>query len=319
MKKVLVTGGAGAIGRTLVKKILEKGYQVYILDDLSSGHKFNIHSEAHFIKGNVEDREVLNNLFESHEFNYIFHLAALFANQNSVDHPDKDLMVNGMGSMLLMEKATEHYKQGHLEQFLYASSSCVYGMFEGAVPETASFNPETPYAITKLLGEYYLRYFHEVGGLPFTCFRFFNSYGPGEIPGAYRNVIPNFIKLALIGEPLIITGTGNETRDFTFIEDGMNGVMSTLGSEIALGKTYNIATGKETTIKELAEKIIHISGSSSKIIFKPKRNWDGVMRRCGDITSMKKDLDFKPGTSLDEGLKKTVAWIRAVQEEQNLF
>lgn len=299
------------IGSRLSTKLLDKGYSMVILDDFSSGLSINIDRRSKIIRGSIDDSKLLNDIFNQYRFKYIFHLAALFANQNSVDHPEKDLQINGMGTLRILEKANEAYKQGIMSRFFYASSSCIYGgMQKGSIAETNPKHLETPYAITKLLGEYYTTYYNEMYALPFTTFRFFNSYGPGELPGRYRNVIPNFIHKALKNDLISITGTGNETRDFTFIDDTVKGILLSMQSEKAIGKTYNIATGRETRIIDLAQKIIELTGSKSEIVFEPKRAWDKTSRRCGDISLIKNDLGYHAATSLEEGLGATINWLK---------
>ena len=310
MKTVLLTGGAGMIGSNLSRNLLDNGYSVVILDDFSSGIEINIDKRANIIKGSVEDTSLLDNIFNEFSFEYVFHLAALFANQNSVDHPEKDLNVNGMGTLRVLQKTYDSFLLGKTKRFFYASSSCVYGMQAGSISENNSKHLETPYAITKLLGEQYTTFFHDLYKLPFTTFRFFNSYGPGELPGQYRNVIPNFIDKALKNEAITITGTGDETRDFTFIDDTIAAIMSTIDKNHCIGKTYNISTGTETKIIDLAKKIISLTNSKSEIIFKERRNWDHTLRRCGNIELIQQDTGFTPKHSIDDGLSKTIEWLK---------
>jgi UDP-glucose 4-epimerase len=310
MKTVLLTGGAGMIGSNLSRALLEIGYSVIILDDFSSGIEINLDNRSTIIKGSVEDLSLIDMLFNKYSFEYVFHLAALFANQNSVDHPERDLNVNGMGTLRVLQKTCESYQMGKTKRFFYASSSCVYGMQTGSISENNSKHLETPYAITKLLGEQYTSFFHDLYKLPFTTFRFFNSYGPGELPGQYRNVIPNFIDKALKNKAITITGTGEETRDFTFIDDTITAIISTIGKEQCIGKIYNIATGRETKIIDLAKKIINLTGSKSEIIFKERRNWDHTLRRCGNIDLIQNDTGFMPKHSIEEGLIRTIEWLK---------
>ncbi len=310
----LVTGGAGAIGSNLVRHLLQLNHSVVVVDDLSSGYADNLPHSATFIHGDITDDVTLNSLFHKYRFEYIFHLAALFANQNSVEHPVRDLSVNGLGTLRLLEKAQQLYSQKTLKRFVYSSSSCVYGTFSGTASEEMKLAPDTPYAITKLMGEYYCDFFHKNYLLPTTVFRFFNSYGPGERPGKYRNVIPNFIHRAMKHEPLVITGTGNETRDFTYVDDAIRCLTDSLNLEPSIGKTYNIATGQETKIIDLAKKIILYTGSKSTIEFAPRRSWDHTLTRCGNIAKAGTDIRYNPNTSLDDGLRTTVEWFRKIQQ-----
>ena len=315
MTHVLVTGGAGAIGSRLVYRLLESDYRVTVVDDLSSGYMENIPSDVRFVLGDITEPDVLDQLLSKGDFSYIFHLAALFANQNSVEHPERDLMVNGMGTLRLAEKALHAGENGRLKRVIYVSSSCVYGDHSGPLSEELSPKPKTPYAITKLLGEYYFKYFAEQYQLPVTTLRLFNSYGPGERPGRYRNVIPNFIRLALKNEPLTITGTGNETRDFTYVEDVVDGIILAADNERALGETFDVATGEETKISELAHEIIRLCASQSEVHYAPRRSWDRALRRCGNIEKARKYLGYEPKTRLEDGLVSTIAWIRSLPPE----
>ncbi len=205
-KVILVTGGAGAIGSNLTRALAEAGAQVIILDDLSSSERWNIPSLPGilFVEGDILDEVKLKRVFFERS-QIVFHLAAFFANQNSVDHPERDLMVNGLGTLRLLEYSVFT----GVERFIYASSGCsIYGS-SAPLPlreEFMSMHLSTPYQITKMLGELYCNFFSNHYGLKTVKPRFFNSYGPGEVPGQYRNVIPNFMKLAISGAPLPITG-----------------------------------------------------------------------------------------------------------------
>ena len=192
-KVVLVTGGAGCVGSNLCKKLAElNAKNVIILDDLSSAYEWNIPNAKNikFIKGSILDDEMLKRAFKEKP-DYVFHLAAHFANQNSVDNPETDLMVNGIGTLKVLQYA---HITG-VERFVYSSSGCgVYGL-ESKMPfeeHDISIKLHTPYQVTKLLGELYTNYFHNLYDLPIVNARFFNVFGPGEVPGRYRNVIPNF-------------------------------------------------------------------------------------------------------------------------------
>ena len=208
-KTVLVTGGAGAIGSNLCSNLAELGARIICLDDLSASMSWNVPSSSTitFVQGDILDERTIKEAFSKRP-QIVFHLAAFFANQNSVDHPERDLMVNGLGTLRLLQCSIA----AEVERFVYASSSSIYGS-EAPLPireETISVNLSTPYQITKLLGELYCNYYYSHYGLKVVKPRLFNSYGPGELPGQYRNVIPNFIYQAMKGGPLTITGTGEE-------------------------------------------------------------------------------------------------------------
>ena len=304
MKTVLVTGGAGAIGSQLVRR-LSLSHRVLVLDDLSSGFLDNLQGlPVTFRRASVADDAALRELFAERPA-LVFHLAARFANQRSIEDPRDDLSVNGLGTLKILQCALEV----GVERFVYTSSSSVYTDAPQPRSETAhDLSSQTPYAITKFLGEQYVRFFHRHYGLPAVALRLFNSYGPGEYPGLYRNVIPNFFYRALRGEPLIITGTGDETRDFTYVDDTITAILLAAARTEAVGKTFNVGTGTEVRIGELAELIREISGTNSTIAFHPRRRWDRVSRRRADITLISQTLGFQPAVDLRTGLKRTHDW-----------
>ncbi len=310
-KRILVTGGAGAIGSTLVRNLCQAGAElVLVLDDLTSGQRWNLPAERNmmFVQGSVLDEVKLKRVFFE-EPQIIFHLAAFFANQNSIDHPESDLMVNGMGTLRVLEYA----KLTKVQRVVYASSGCsIYGS-SAPLPlreEFMSMNLSTPYQITKMLGELYCNFFYNHYDLPVVKTRFFNSYGPGEVPGQYRNVIPNFIFWALQGKPLPITGTGEETRDFTYVEDIADGLLRAGFFEKAIGKEMNLASGQETKIGDLARMINDMTGNKAGISYSTRRKWDTKSRLLASIERAKELLDYEPRTSFREGLEKTIQWFR---------
>jgi len=310
-KRVLVTGGAGAIGTNLVRTLCESGAAlVIVLDDLSSGYRWNLPAARNlmFVQGDVLDEVKLKRVFFE-EPQVVFHLAAFFANQNSIDHPEHDLMTNGMGTLRILE-----YSQlAGIERFVYASSGCsIYGS-SAPLPlreEYMSMNLSTPYQITKMLGELYCNFFYNNYRLPVVKTRFFNSYGPGEVPGQYRNVIPNFIYWALQGKPLPLTGTGEETRDFTYVEDIVDGLLRAGYFPQAIGQEMNLASGEETRILDLAHWINELTDNKSGIQYLQRRKWDTKSRLLASIDRAGQLLGYKPGTPFKEGLANTVEWFR---------
>lgn len=304
--RVLVTGGAGAIGSNLARALSGCAESVVALDNLESGFEENISGlkGVEFVKADINDEKALDRAF-GRRVDVVFHLAARFANQNSVDNPLEDLATNGTGMLRLLRKCSQH----GIKRFVYASSSCVYGSNQGVLREDMPRGAlDTPYAITKLLGEHYVEFFNRHHKMDTVILRYFNSYGPGEYPGKYRNVIPNFFKLAINRKPLTITGTGNETRDFTFVEDTVAGTLAAGTAKSAIGETINIASGRETKIMELAEKINAICGNCAGVKFAERRQWDSITHRGASIEKAKRLLGYAPKTSLDEGLKKTYEW-----------
>ena len=309
-KRILITGGAGCIGSNLTKALLKANPErIIIIDDLSASYEWNIPQDPKvvFIHGSILDEEKMKRAF-SYKPHYVFHLAAHFANQNSVDHPETDLLVNALGTL----KTLQYANLVEVERFVFASSGCsVYGS-QTPLPlreDFVSLHLDTPYQINKLVGELYCNYFNDYYGLPVAIARYFNVYGPGEVPGKYRNVIPNFIWWAMNRQPLPITGTGEETRDFTFVDDIIDGTLRMGFVKEAVGEAINLASGTETRIIDLANWINELTGNSAGIIFKPRRDWDKAVRRRASIEKAKKILGYEPKTDIKTGLERTYKWI----------
>ena len=311
-KTILISGGAGAIGSNLAKKLLEKyECKLIIVDDLSSGRRELLPENPmlEFHHTSILNDDMLEKIF-SQKIDVVFHLAALFANQKSVDQPREDLMVNGMGTLKLLQASAKN----KVEKFVYSSSSCVYGNKNRVLEEKdTDYSLDTPYTITKLLGEIYCTYYHKHYSLPTVTLRYFNSYGPGEYPGKYRNVIPNFFKLALNKQSLNVMGTGNETRDFTFYYDNIQGTIKAAENEKAVGEIINIGSGTETKIIDIAEKINALCGNNGNIKFIQARDWDTVKKRVASIEKAKKLIGYKPEYGIDKGLKITFDWFREMK------
>lgn len=306
--KVLITGGFGALGINLINSLKQAdSFEIYVLDNLSSGVA-NIQTDVSFTYLDIGNKEKVDSFFGKFQPEIIFHLAAHFANQNSVDHPVSDVTTNVLGLINLFEAQK---KNTALKKIIYASSSCVYGALE--IMNEANFvTPyETPYAINKYVGELYCKYYAEIHRLPVVCARIFNSFGPGELPGQYRNVIPNFILKAIRGEDIFVTGTGNETRDFTYVSDTVELLLKLANSAFRNAEIFNGGTGTKTTIKYLAETIVRITKSKSKIIYSEARSWDHVKHRCSDISKSKVNLGYTPVTNFEVGLLETVEWIQS--------
>jgi nucleoside-diphosphate-sugar epimerase len=307
-ENVVVTGGAGAIGSRLVRRLLDAGAQsVVVVDDLSSGYEFLLPDDprVQFCKADVVDIDMLD-ITSTHP--HVFHLAAFFANQNSVDHPEEDLHTNGLGTLVTLMWA----KDRGAKRLVYASAGCSiagHGI-DAPIREDmpVSLDLDTPYQITKALGEFYCNYFRK--DVSTVRCRFFNSYGPGEVPGNYRNVIPNFIWRALHDQPLIITGTGDETRDFIYVDDLVDGLMRSASTPDAHGDAFNLGTGVQTKVIDLAKMIIAECKSKSAIEYTARRPWDNSTHRQADIGKAKSTLGFAPAVKIEEGIARNVAWFR---------
>ena len=315
-KTILITGGAGCIGSNLAQALGKaEAAKIIVLDDLSAAEKWNIPVARNvaFIEGSILDEEVLKRAF-SQKIDYVFHLAAHFANQNSVDNPETDLMVNGLGTL----KVLEYSHLTNVGRFVFASSGCsVYGS-QAPLPlkeDFVSLHLDTPYQITKLLGELYCNFFANYYGLPVAIARYFNVYGPGEIPGAYRNVIPNFIWWALHKRPLPITGTGEETRDFTFVDDIVDGTLRLGVTPEAVGDAFNLASETETKVIDIANLVNEITGNDKGVEFVARRDWDKITRRRASIEKASKVLGYEPKMKMKDGIRRMYDWIVENHEE----
>jgi UDP-glucose 4-epimerase len=310
-KTILITGGGGAIGSNLTRAIAGLNARtVIVFDDMSAAYRWNIPSLPNvlFVKGSVTDEIALKRVFGARP-DMVYHLAAFFANQNSVDYPQKDLQANGLGTLLVLQYA----QMCGVGRVVYASSGCsIYGS-QAPLPlreEFMSMHLTTPYQITKMLGELYCNFFHHHYGLPVVKTRFFNSYGPGEVPGQYRNVIPNFIYYALAGQPIPFTGTGEETRDFTYVMDIVDALLRAGYYDRAVGQEMNIASGQEVGILEMAEKVNVLTGNRAGIYRAEPRVWDTKKRLLASIDRAADLLGYAPQMSFDNGLSATVDWFK---------
>jgi len=308
MNNILITGVAGAIGSNLLRTLRKtKSYNIIGVDNLSSSSYANIKDvDFQFVKGDILDSSLLNEIFNTNQFDYVFHLAAHFANQNSIDHPIQDLSVNASGTIALLENIRK--TQRKIKRFTYTSTSCIYLHSDELLDEENSLHFETPYAISKYFGEEYLRFYASYYGMKVSIVRLFNSYGPGEVSGKYRNVISNFIDLALKDKPIIIFGTGEETRSFTYVDDIISGIISVSKLKTNELILLNLGGKREVKIKELAKLIINLTGSKSEIHYKERRDWDKTLRRRPDISKAKEIIGFNPQTDIKEGLIKTINW-----------
>ncbi|MDC0236213.1 NAD-dependent epimerase/dehydratase family protein [Candidatus Pelagibacter sp.] len=313
-KNILVTGGAGAIGSNLVialsQLVGEKGI-VIILDNLTSikgKNPIDLPSLQNimFVKGDIRNDTDLKRVFREKP-TIVFHLAAFFANQNSVDYPENsaEVDVNGLIKLLDLSQFT------NVERFIYASSGCsIYGSY-GKMPlkeDFMSMHLTTPYQINKMVGEMYSNFYFHHYGLKIVNCRFFNSFGPGEVPGQYRNVIPNFIYWSMLKKSLPLTGTGNETRDFTYVLDLVQGLIKAAYYKEAIGKAFNLAAGREIKIKDVIKSINESTKNSEPITKFPSRKWDTKKRLLASIDLANDLIDYKPAVNFKDGLKANFEW-----------
>ena len=303
MTNFLITGGAGHIGSSLAERLIEnENYRVVIIDNLSTGHIDKLPQSARltFIKGDVNVYEDLAHVFDQFKFDYVFHFAAVVGVKRTLEHPIGVLEdIDGIKNILSLSKSSG------VKRVFFSSSSEVYGEpFE--IPQnenTTPLNSRLPYAIVKNVGEAFFRSYQKEYGLPYTIFRFFNTYGPHQ---SEDFVVPKFLKAAMSGLPLYIYGDGTQTRSFCYIDDTIETCIKALHDNHE-NTILNVGNDREMTILELANEILAISGSASEIIHLPALEEGDMHRRCPDVTRMKAVLQ-RELTSLDEGLRKMIAY-----------
>ena len=303
MKKVIVTGGAGFIGSHLTDLLLSRGYHVIIIDDFSTGKMVNIepllkNKKVDFIQGSITELPLLQNLFQG--VNFVFHQAALSSVPRSIEDPLSTSKVNITGTLNVLLAARDN----NVKKVIYASSSSVYGDTP-TLPKREDMvsNPQSPYALTKLVGEYYCRVFHQIYGLPSICLRYFNVYGPRQDSDSqYAAVIPIFIAKLSQDKSPIIYGDGEQTRDFTFVKDVIQA--NIIGAESDACGVFNIGRGENSTLNDLAKTIINLVGKDLQSEYQPPRVGD-VRDSLADI-SKARAIGYEPQYSLDKGLRETI-------------
>ncbi len=309
-KSVLVTGGAGFIGSQVAAAYLARGYSVTIVDDLSTGKRSNLPDGADFVELDVRD-EQLGELFERHGgFELISHHAAQIDVRLSVQQPSFDADVNIMGLLNVLEAA---HAFGSRRVVFISSGGVVYGdSSQRPIPETAPKSPASPYGVSKLVGEQYLRCFRLLHGLDYVALRYSNVYGPRQDPHGEAGVVAIFSNRILSGEPITIYGDGEQTRDYVFVGDVVAANM--LVSEAKLGdgtdmddRAFNVGTQKETSVKQLATTLMRVAGREVPIEHAPARAgelaWNSLA--CDKL----RNLGWKPVADLSEGLAQTFRWI----------
>jgi UDP-glucose 4-epimerase len=326
--RILVVGGAGFVGANLCDRLLrEKPAKLWIVDNLLSADIRNLPEDpaVKFTFGSITDHRILALL--PVDFDYCFHLATFHGNQNSMQDPLADHENNVMTTLKLCEWLKDC--KG-LKKLVYTSAGCTVAQktFDEASATTeddaVSLYLDSPYQISKIIGEFYGNYYFGRYKLPFVKARFQNVYGPREILGAgqwrgtpatvWRNVTPTFIWKALHGEALPVENGGIATRDFIYVDDIVEGLLA-CALKGQPGEVYNLASGVETTIKELAETINRLTGNQTPIDFKPARDWDRSGKRYGDPAKAKHKLSFTAETTLRDGLQKTIDWTRENESE----
>jgi nucleoside-diphosphate-sugar epimerase len=319
----LVVGGAGFVGGNLVRELLARDAErVLVVDNLLSAELENIPDDPRvtFVEGSIADDAVLGQLED--EFDHVFHLATYHGNQSSIADPIADHENNLITTLKLFERIKDF---GRVRKVVYAASGCTlaphtYGEADAVVEDgPVPLDLDSPYQISKVVGEFYSVYYHQREGVPTVRARFQNVYGPGEILGAgqwrgtpatvWRNVAPTFVYRALKGMPLELDNEGRASRDFIYVGDIVDGLLrcATAGEP---GDVYNLASGVETSIRELAETINRMTGNEAPVELLPPRDWDRSGHRFGSTEKARRKLGFEARVPLDEGLTRTIDWMR---------
>jgi UDP-glucose 4-epimerase len=302
--KILVTGGSGFIGSHIVEHYQDKAEEIRVLDNLRTGYRKNLGGLKHtFIEGSITDQEVVAKAVEG--VDYVFHLAALVSVPESMAKPAECVDINVHGLLNVLDASAA----AGVKKLVFASSAAIYGD-NPTVPklETMLPEPKSPYAITKLDGEYYLDLFHRERGLETAAIRFFNVFGPRQDPkGAYAAAVPIFIEKALKGEDITVHGDGEQTRDFIYVKD-IVGALSFAVETPGVTGVFNAGYGRQMTINTLATTVLAAAGSSSKILHGPER--------AGDVKHSRSSADklraagWQPKHQLDEALATTLEFFR---------
>ena len=304
----LVTGGAGFIGSHIVDALVTRGDAVRVLDDLSTGQGDNLNSAAELIEGSIVDASVVARAVAGVEV--VFHLGALGAVARSVANPRASNAANVDGTLNVLTEA----RDAGVRRVVFASSSSVYGGADIVpTPETAPLRPRSPYAITKLTGDWYTRVFSELYDLETVALRYFNVFGPRQRSDAtYAAVIPLFAAALIAGEPPVVHGDGTQSRDFTYVADvvAANLAAANAPADRASGHAFNIAPGEGTTLLELLDGLAARIGVTPNPVFVDPRPGD-VHRSCADATAAREVLGWAPTVSIPDGLAAYVDWIRS--------
>jgi nucleoside-diphosphate-sugar epimerase len=309
LAKFLVTGGAGFIGSNTVEELLKQGNEVKVLDNFVTGKKENLFEfldDVEIVEGDIRNQSILREALKG--IDYVIHLAALGSVPRSVKDPLNTNEINATGTLNVLTAA----RDSRTKRVVYSSSSSVYGDTT-TLPkrEDMRLEPQSPYAVSKLVGEYYCKVFHRAYGLETVSLRYFNIYGKKQDPfSQYSAVVPSFISAMLKGNQLLIFGDGEQSRDFTFIDDCVQANIKACFSPKAAGGVFNISYGKRTTINELFYKIRELLDNREiKPTYVTQRAGD-VLHSLADTEEAKKVLGFKPCYDIESGLRKALEWYK---------
>ena len=306
-ERVIVTGGAGFVGSNIVRQLLERGARVVVLDDFSTGNMVNLpmpDERLEVVRGSVADVDLLRDMVKGAAL--VIHAAArniIASTRNPRD--DFETNIGGTLNVLMAARGTT------VRRVVYSSSASVYGNPRYLpINEDDGIDTLTPYAVSKLAGENYCRAFYESQGVSTAVVRYSNVYGPAQRPdNPYCGVIAKFFESARKGEPLRVHGDGDQTRDFTYVADAVSATLLATTSQKADGQIYNVATGRETTINQLAQAVMRAAGVEGEIEYVDRRDIDNIRRRVLNIEKIRRELRWVPAVTLENGLRKTWQWL----------
>lgn len=297
----LITGAAGFLGSVLANTLAREGHQIRGLDDLSTGDPQALSPDVHFTRGDVSDRPKLWTLLQ--EVDCVYHLAARVSVPESVLYPREYNAVNVGGTVSLMEAM----RDVGVRRVILASSGAVYGdQDEQPLVETAIPDPGSPYAVSKVSAEHYVRTIGKLWGMETVCLRIFNAYGPGQhLPPSHPPVVPHFLRQALHGGTLVVHGDGYQTRDYVYVDDVVSAMVAAATAPNINGLVINVGSGTETSIRELVKKVGETTGSEVDSIYNSNTS-GGVSRMRADLSLAAQKLNYKPSIKLDDGLRMTL-------------
>ncbi|AVQ33857.1 NAD-dependent dehydratase [Staphylococcus muscae] len=302
--KLLITGGAGFIGSHIADHYHAKSHEVFVLDNLASGHRENIPfiDEDHFFEVDVCDTEKVTDIIKLHQFDVVIHLAAVVSVVDTVNQPVKSNKVNIDATLNLLETNREHNPQ--LKKFVFASSAAVYGNNPQLPKTTQSIvQPESPYAVQKYAGEQYTKMYHHLYDLPTTALRFFNIYGPKQDPNSqYSGVISIMKRKFDNDETFTFFGDGEQTRDFVYVKDLVNAIALVVENSETNGEVLNVGTGNQTSLKDIFSAFESSYQKTVDYQFEPARKGD-VKHSVADVTPLK-EIGYEPQYTINTGLEE---------------
>ena len=297
----LITGAAGFLGSSLANQLAREGHQVRGLDDLSTGDPKSLSPDVHFTRGDVSDRPKLWTLLQ--EVDVVYHLAARVSVPESVLYPRDYNNVNVGGTVALMEAM----RDVGVRRVVLASSGAVYGdLADQPLTESLTPAPRSPYAVSKLSAEYYVRTIGGLWGIETVSLRIFNAYGPGQhLPASHPPVVPHYLRQALRGGTLVAHGDGSQTRDYVYVDDVVSALVASATAPNINGLVINVGSGTETSIKDLIQHVLDTTNSNAEVIYNAKTS-GGVSRMRADLTLANQKLNYRPSLTLAEGLRLTL-------------